>query len=556
MQARSTRFWRGRFGRFVSIVGLGVGALLLLFTGAIVAWETAWVTDRKYDGQEAFLKGSIGTEVVPLAVLRVLPTLVPEAMLPAGPEAGDMIDQFGFLRRPADDPDADLPLGLTVSNYRPLSGAPSPIPFVGIGCAACHTTALHHPALAEPAVITGAGNAALDLIGWGNAVQAALMAKDPDGSWRLTVDRIADASTEPIRWFPDRIFIGLWLREARAAAETLAQTNDDVRPGHALRDSRYAPVGPIRTTPFRSLVRRLLNRPGVEDAAYSKIPAVYHQGWKPWAQFDGSIRSPELRSALAAMTIMASRDNIMQPEIGRNIVAAAGYLTTLSGPTFAEVFPAHAPAADSPAVANGRHVYDAHCAACHGRPAGDGGWDVGGERFGTVIPVDEIGTDAARVTFRHTLELPAAILEHMSVFPEGHPFRVTPDEIRPNPDDLASFVPGYLAGPIDSAFVRAPYLHNASVLTLAELINLVPRRPVFCRGTADYDPDAVGLLFVPPGSDDTGRPACDATSRHYFLFDTGARGNGATGHDYPWPYQGPGWNEQDLRDLLAYLTTL
>src|SRR2546427_4317706 len=31
------------------------------------------------------------------------------------------------------------PVGFVISQYRPKSGAPSPVPFVAVGCAACHS---------------------------------------------------------------------------------------------------------------------------------------------------------------------------------------------------------------------------------------------------------------------------------------------------------------------------------------------------------------------------------------------------------------------------------
>ena len=41
-----------------------------------------------------------------------------------------------------------------------------------------------------------------------------------------------------------------------------------------------------------------------------------------------------------------------------------------------------------------------------------------------------------------------------------------------------------------------------------------------------------------------------------FRYDTQVYGNGNRGHDYPWPYKGKGWNENELKDLLEYLKTL
>ena len=99
--------------------------------------------------------------------------------------------------------------------------------------------------------------------------------------------------------------------------------------------------------------------------------------------------------------------------------------------------------------------------------------------------------------------------------------------------------------PMDSAFARAPYLHNGSVLTMAELINLKPRRDVFYRGDNLYDPIDLGLIA--PDQPDV---------RHYYKMDTSRDGNSRKGHDYPWPYEGPGWDKAALEDLLEYIKTL
>ena len=98
---------------------------------------------------------------------------------------------------------------------------------------------------------------------------------------------------------------------------------------------------------------------------------------------------------------------------------------------------------------------------------------------------------------------------------------------------------------MDSAVTRAPYLHNASVLTLAELINLKPRKGFFYRVRNAYDPQDLG--YISPQS---------PTKSIYFPFDTTLRGNSNKGHDYPWPYKGEGWNEEDLKALLEFLKNL
>jgi hypothetical protein len=535
-------------GRWIAWAAIGAGSVSLAVTLSFLVWEASWARDANFNGQDAFLHGSIGTELAPLAVVKVLPKLAPTAVLPAGKTAGDMIDQFGFIRRAPNSPYPALPFGLTVSYHRPLSGAPSPIPFVGIGCSTCHSAAPHLEDEA-PRTIIGAGNAGLDILAWGNALEAALLAKDEGGEPLLTVRRIVEASTESIPYFPDRVVIYLWLRQARKTAESTAQIYDDNEPGTGLRNADKAPVGPGRTTPFRSLVRKQISRPE-HDPAYSKIPVVFHQAWKPWAQFDGSVKSPTLRSAVAAMTITASRENLTDREIGRNVTRAASYVMGLGGPRFAEWYPNYAPKPTDPAVVRGRDVYGKYCGDCHGRPTEDSGWDGTAPRFGRIIPLEEIGTDPWRTTFRHADELSAKIIKYTSIFPKLHPFAANNENLRLAPGNPESSVRGYLAGPLDSLFSRAPFLHNASILSMSELINLEPRHETFCRGTAIYDPERLGLAFVAPGAS-----GCALESKNYFLFDTRRPGNAANGHNYPWAYGDSARNEGALRDLLAYLKT-
>jgi hypothetical protein len=146
----------------------------------------------------------------------------------------------------------------------------------------------------------------------------------------------------------------------------------------------------------------------------------------------------------------------------------------------------------------------------------------------------ELGTDDARVNFRYYNESAQLIYDF---FPAGHP-------LKPNREDLRAGH-GFVNSPIESTFSRAPYLHNGSIATLAELINLKPRRAVLYRGANLYDAADLGLL-IPDEPDD----------KDYFRFDTTAYGNSNRGHDYPWKYKGPGWSENELIDLLEYLKTM
>jgi hypothetical protein len=284
---------------------------------------------------------------------------------------------------------------------------------------------------------------------------------------------------------------------------------------------------------------------------YTKVATVYQEQLREWSQFDGSIRDLNARSALAAFAAGATAENLAIPEIAGNVRQASEYTRTLRGPTYEQTFPERP--VDFEKVRRGKAIYmgaglDASvgvngkqvkltCNACHGHPE-NGAW-IAGELQGVVIPWELIKTDPERVTYRYFDRIPDRLA---TFFPANHPFEFKREDLRPGP---AGTTKGYINAPIDSAFSRTPYLHNASVLTLAELINLKPRRAVFYRGRNSYDPVDVGLSS-PDGPDPV----------HYFRLDTSLRGNSNKGHDYPWPYGSPKWNREQLEDLLEYLKTL
>lgn len=95
---------------------------------------------------------------------------------------------------------------------------------------------------------------------------------------------------------------------------------------------------------------------------------------------------------------------------------------------------------------------------------------------------------------------------------------------------------GYKARPLNGVWATAPYLHNGSVPTLAELLKPPAKRiKSFHVGSQDYDPVAVGF------KDDPSQP----------FFDTTADGNSNAGHDY-----GGKLTDAERKDLLEYLKSL
>jgi hypothetical protein len=515
-------------GRALRIAAVGLTALVLLATAAFLAVQVSWAEAPPRSDEENFLHGSIGTELMPLPVFLVLPEIFPDRFQPGGPGAGDWVEQYGFLRGQA-GVNEGLPVGFAVSHRRPRSGAPSPVPFVGFSCGLCHTARIQLREGDAGVFVVGMGSHALDLFAWVEALQGALL--DEGRLTLAAIDLRHQTRTGKPLTLAERAVIGVWLSGARDALRAnVPKWGEPHEPGQ-LRDAAVLPNGPSRTQAFRELVRFILDRPGAEDRSFSKLPPVYRQADREWAQFDGSVRDPLTRSVFAAVAAGATRENLVLPDLFRSVSRNIEYSLRLEGPRWADVFPDRP--IDSAKRDRGREVYRQHCDACHGHRDKDGPW-IRGARHGEVLTPDQLGTDPERVRIRH--------YEHMvrslaAAIPEGSPIRPAAAELRTTG--------GYVNAPIEAAFSRVPYLHNGSVLTLAELINLEPRRPRFFRGRNFYDPGRVGLS-APAARD----------ARHYFEFDTTRPGNSNRGHDYPWPYRGPGWDRAALEDLLEYLKTL
>ena len=101
---------------------------------------------------------------------------------------------------------------------------------------------------------------------------------------------------------------------------------------------------------------------------------------------------------------------------------------------------------DFAAVNRGRAVYLNQCAQCH---------DAKGARTLTVIPVEEVDTDRHRIDMWTT-----AARDAYNNYRTGYDW------------DFSHFqkVSGYVAEPLDGLWLRAPYLHNGAVPTLADLL--------------------------------------------------------------------------------------
>jgi hypothetical protein len=200
-------------------------------------------------------------------------------------------------------------------------------------------------------------------------------------------------------------------------------------------------------------------------------------------------------------------------------------------------------AIDQRAAAAGRAVYLRECVSCHVDPPATGSVPD------RVIPVSAIATDAARVRVSQVTLGARLYPESVGVFLANIKKKAYVDRGIPEARQRemeAGHHPaiwratgGYAARSLAGIWARAPYLHNGSVPTLADLLQPATDRPVtFTVGGREFDPAKVGFA---PGRNGKW-PA--------FLFDTRLAGNRNTGHEY-----GTAMSAEQKRVLLEYLKT-
>ena len=150
------------------------------------------------------------------------------------------------------------------------------------------------------------------------------------------------------------------------------------------------------------------------------------------------------------------------PEFEKRVTELEKFMSDLRAPKFP--FPI-----DSARAAAGEQIYSVRCAECHA---------VERRAHEPRGPIDEIGTDRARFD---TWTQNAADRFNAVMKEKGFE---RPGVVKSD---------GYLSPPLDGIWMRAPYLHNGSVPTLRDLLNVPAERPAtFHRGYDVFDPAKVG----------------------------------------------------------------
>ncbi len=497
------------------IAGLAVGIAVLVSLSR---------SDRPHyaDAVEHFKYGSIGSEPssgLPAKLWHALPYLIPEAF-------GESRDYsvFGFLyENDAGRGKHALPIGLG-------SRVESGVELVWLNCAVCHTGTVTD-ATGKRRIISGMPANNLDLYRF--FVFLLSLSKDARIGDIDQVEQAIQASGDGLGWIEKQVWRFVVLPQVR---EQLIMTATAVLP---LLEAQ-SPWGPGRVdtfNPYKLLHLRgsLSDLDPAEVAAASDFPSIFLQGPREGMQlhWDGNNRSLAERNLSAALGAGVTPETVDIAAIER----VADWLMDLPPPPSPALAAGNRP--DPRVLAQGKQLYAEVCFACHGgrsnaidqkgRYPGDP-YDFGGRLVGTVTPIHEVGTDPGRLD-----SYTADFAQDQRQFFADTPYQFKHFEK----------TDGYANHPLDGLWLRAPYLHNGSVPTLADLLDPPEARPrAFIRGIDKID-TLKGGFEAPPCE-----PQAQPRAERGYCFDTSLPGNSNGGHLW-----GTDLPPDDKAALRAYLLT-
>lgn len=472
------KYWR----RLVAAVGILV--LLGAGTGLLVWYKFFRVVEQPaFASEEEFFKyGSVRSELLlglPYPLFVTLPRVFPD-LLP-GPGG------FAAFGLPWEE-GKPLPVGLSLKTLG--------FPRVTINCAFCHTTSYRETADDPPTYVVGGPTHTLRLQKLLRFLFAA--ANDPRfTSTRLMIEMSMDFDMSLLDRALYYFFIIPFTREAIQQAEKQFAWIDK-RPDW----------GPGRDDPF-NLVKFILNQqPDDDTSGNSDIPAIWRLDDRDGQalHLSGEALTPNAVVTLSAVGIASLPFKDFKDRNAR----IEAYLRKLQPPAYPF-------GVDADLAARGGELFAANCADCHA---------AGGSRVGTVIPLDEIGTDPGRSDSFDTDDAERA----------NRRFRLLGVD-----DSEFTAASGYVARPLSGVWLLAPYLHNGSVPHLRALLSPPAERPrSFYRGHDVYDQTNIGFAS-----------GADTAAAGAWRYDVDVRGNSNAGHVF-----GTTLSADEKAALIEYLKTL
>lgn len=468
------------------------------------------------------------------------------------------MDRYRYLPSPPSSLNPDgLPIGFA-KHLDPDSGEA----FLGLTCAACHTTRIDYNGTGF--LIDGAGTLADFQSMFGDLI-AALNATAMDN------DKFARFADQVLGPDHSQMQADTLLNDLVATTLELAQRHALNRPPSPPGFARLDAFGNI----FNEIMVVSLGVPA--NASPPNAPVSYPFLWTTAqldrVQWNGSAPNAGIGPLARNIGEVIGVFGHLQIEVGDhaifgypstievgNLGALEKWVADLLSPQWPNQY---LPPIDAVKAANGKALYETYCASCHAVIPRTADQEV----QVVMVPVGQVQTDPTMAVNAATRMGQTGPLEgkHKYIVPIGdtfaatasagdfitnsvvgvllnHPFKgiVAAIEEYRRVKEAPSFDPeSYKARPLNGIWATAPYLHNGSVPTLAQLL-LPPsqRMQQFSVGSRQYDPVNVGFVTAP--------------SAGSYLYDTAVPGNSNAGHDYGTAEL----NDTQRLELLEYLKTL
>jgi hypothetical protein len=454
----------------------------------------------------------------------------------------DNIARYGFLPDSVVDPKMNpygWPVGFSISDPKTSNG----IPIVGFNCALCHTGQIDYKGTAVR--IEGGQSMMWQtrfLYEMFNAFTTT--AADPARRARFIAEAIkAGYPADRMEADFNAAAVG-FTRELPALKQTLYNG-----PG------RSDAIGAILNKVFAARLMEPANEK--EMNAPVSFPYLWEVGRLSWVEYNSCFPRGAVSRNIIQVLGVGAQTHIVNPKTGalnpeplrwessiqlNNLIwMENAVVDRLRAPTW--------PAAvlgpiDQAKAQQGRQLFTANCAGCHGiKELPDGSWDT------TVIPLKTIGTDPGQAmnfagnTYDGTKVGLSKQAQGVDAAVVVNAFRkhLYADYHTPKAEqegDTKYEAPcGYRARPLIGVWATPPFLHNGSVRTVFDLLS--DTRPAkFTVGSREYDPVHLGYT--------------EAQSPVEMDFDTSIPGNDNAGHWWTDDKSRPGRIGPKLADADKY----
>jgi len=478
---------------------------ILIIVGVLLFYRFTKDVPISYnDNVEHFKYGSIGSETssgLPYWIWKVLPEMFPEKL----PGNKNGYASFGFLY----EKDHDLPIGVS---RRKSEG----VDRVWLNCAICHTGTIRENPQATPEIHVGMPANNFRLYEFINFLRAVSLENrfNPDA----IMEKI-DAMGGDLDWIDRLLYRYFIIDRVRSTLFALRKQLSFMERQHDWGPGRVDTFNPYKAIQFNFPMDKLPHEELIGPADY---PSIFNQGPRQGMQlhWDGNNPSVEERNKSAALGAGVTPVTIDLKSLNRIV----GWLWNLKAPEYPGKI-------DLEKAETGKQLYAYYCADCHGRQDGNQfNFDTQQfKRLGKVEPLTLIRTDPGRLNSYSEL-----LSVNQNTLYSGYPWRF--NQFRKTN--------GYANMPLDGIWMRSPYLHNGSVPTLRDLLNVAEERPkVFYRGYDVFNWEKVGYAY-------------DVKEEHgisFFEFDTTIEGNSNQGHDGE--EYGTALNAEQKDAIVEYMKT-